>query len=56
MDIAVEAEEEAEEGDEGTEMEAERDGTEEEEEEAPEETTPSSIRREVDNGIVLLHI
>lgn len=55
MDIAVEVEEEAEEGDEGTEMEAESDGT-EEEEEAPEETTPSSIKREVDNVIVLLHI
>lgn len=42
MDMAVEVEDEAEEGLEGTEMEAERDGT--EEEEAREEPTPSLIR------------
>lgn len=53
MDMAVEVGEEAEEGVEGTEMEAERDRT---EEEAREDTTPSLTRTEMDNGIVLLHI
>lgn len=58
MDMAVEVGEEAEEGVEGTEMEAEIDGT---EEVARENTVPSLTRteeeeeEEVDNGTVLLH-
>lgn len=52
MDMAVEVGEEAEEGVEGTEMEAERDGT---EEVTREDKVPTLTRTEVDNGTVLLH-
>lgn len=56
MGMAVEVGEEAEEEVEGTEMEAEKDGT-EEVEEAPEDGVPTLTRTEaeVDSGTVLPH-